>query len=231
MPAQFNTQAAGDSLIQIAKGLEGFVADAFYWDNYLACLQETLKDKWTVLEDQSVWLDQEYQPRTWSEGFDTQSGKFEFINAVSDLLFTEKTSELQGDEEAFPLIFMPFDSIRIANNDLGNTPFMVKSLSDTVIKGQDGFVEIHPSTARKYGLSEAALANLSTPVGTAQVRIHLFDGIMPGLVAMPRGLGHTAFDKYIANKGVNANQLIGPVEDPASGYNAAWGIRAKLSKA
>jgi anaerobic selenocysteine-containing dehydrogenase len=59
----------------------------------------------------------------------------------------------------------------------------------------------------------------------------LTDGIMPGLVALPRGLGHTAFDDYLANKGVNVNQLIGSVEDPVSGYNTAWGIRAKLAKA
>jgi hypothetical protein len=33
----------------------------------------------------------------------------------------------------------------------------------------------------------------------------------------------------LAGKGVNYNQLSGPFDDPASGYNAAWGIRAKLS--
>jgi len=48
---------------------------------------------------------------------------------------------------------------------------------------------------------------------------------------MPRGLGHTAYDDYLAGKGVNVNTLIGPVEDPASGLDAAWGIQAKLAKA
>ena len=54
---------------------------------------------------------------------------------------------------------------------------------------------------------------------------------MPGVVAMPRGLGHTAYDKFLAGKGVNFNVLVAPIEDPASGMNAAWGIRAKLAKA
>ena len=54
---------------------------------------------------------------------------------------------------------------------------------------------------------------------------------MPGTVAMIRGLGHTAFDGFLAGKGVNFNELIGPVEDPSCGHNAAWGIRAKLAKA
>jgi len=48
-------------------------------------------------------------------------------------------------------------------------------------------------------------------------------------VALPRGLGHTAYDKFLARKGVNVNQLIGSVDDSASGLDAVWGIRAKLA--
>lgn len=227
----FKTRHAGDSVIQVAKGMRGFIADAFQWADYQTCLQETLADKWKNLQDQTVWIEEEFSPRTWSEGFENPSGKFEFSDPVFNLIFAKRAVEPQGDADAFPLIFMPYDSIRIANGAVGNPPFMVKTLADTVIKGRDGYVEIHPDTANKAGLEEGAAAVLQTPVGKAQVRVHLFDGIRPGLVAMPRGLGHTAYDKYLAHKGVNANQLIGPVEDPASGYNAAWGIRAKLSKA
>jgi len=53
---------------------------------------------------------------------------------------------------------------------------------------------------------------------------------MPEVVAMPKGLGHTAFDKYLAGKGVNFNELIAPAEDPVSGFDAAWGIMARLAK-
>jgi menaquinone reductase, molybdopterin-binding-like subunit len=34
----------------------------------------------------------------------------------------------------------------------------------------------------------------------------------------------------MAGKGVNINHLIGSVQDPASGLDAVWGIRAKLTK-
>jgi hypothetical protein len=54
---------------------------------------------------------------------------------------------------------------------------------------------------------------------------------MPGIIAMPTGLGHKGNDEYIDGKGVNYNQLVGPVEDPDSGLDVAWGIRARLSKA
>jgi anaerobic selenocysteine-containing dehydrogenase len=108
---------------------------------------------------------------------------------------------------------------------------MTKTVGDDVLLGNDGFVEVNPKTADAAGLGEGQAAVLSTPRGQARVRIHLSEGIMPGLVAMPRGLGHTAYDDYLAGKGVNVNTLIGPVEDPASGLDAAWGIQAKLAKA
>ena len=72
---------------------------------------------------------------------------------------------------------------------------------------------------------------LTTPKGDARVRVYLFEGIMPGVVGLVRGLGHTAFDRYLAGKGVNYNALSVAVEDAATGHNAAWGIRARLNRA
>jgi len=92
-------------------------------------------------------------------------------------------------------------------------------------------VEINPKTARKLKLSEGKRARLETPRGAAFVRVHLSERVGPGMIALPRGLGHTAYDDYLAGKGVNINEIIGPVPDPISGLDAAWGIRAKMSKA
>jgi anaerobic selenocysteine-containing dehydrogenase len=119
----------------------------------------------------------------------------------------------------------------LANGVVGDPPFVMKTVDDTVLKGTDVFIELNPKTAGEHGLREGQLAMLNTPVGKARVRVHLFDGIMPGIVALPRGLGHTAFDDYLAGKGINFNELIGPVEDSVSGLDTAWGIRAKLAKA
>ena len=55
--------------------------------------------------------------------------------------------------------------------------------------------------------------------------------MVPGVIAIARGLGHTAYDKFLAHKGANYNALSAVVEDPATGLDAAWGIRAKLGKA
>ncbi len=219
----FNTRNTGDVIISIAKKLKGSVANSFPWDNYEACLKETMGDKWEKLESSGFVCDSEYKAPAWGESFKTGSGKFEFFTKEC------KQTKIEGDEQSYPLVLIPYDSMRLANGYIGDPPFVIKTVEDTVLKGQDIFVEINPATAKKFGLLDGKYANLSTPKGKAKVRVNFFDGIRPGVVAMPRGLGHTTCDKYLAGKGINFNDLIGPVEDPNTGLDAAWGIRAKLT--
>ena len=127
------------------------------------------------------------------------------------------------------MLLVPYDSMRLAHGYIGSPPFVVKTVEDTVLKCNDSFVEVNPKTAREHRLKDGKYATLTTPKGKAKVKVHLSEGIMPGLLAMPRGLGHTAYDKFLAGKGVNFNDLVGSVEDPHSGMDAAWGIRAKLA--
>lgn len=220
-----NTKHTGDVIIEIAKALEGSVGSAFPWDNYEACLEEAMGDKWDALNEEG-FAALESEPADWGEAFaGTPSKRFEFFAAGY------KPVALEGDEKAYPLILIPYDSMRLASGFIGNTPFMTKTVSDTALKGNYTVVEVNPETARSrfLFLNNGDYAILSTPKGKAKVRVHLSEGIMPGLVAIPRGLGHTGYDDYLAGKGVNVNELIGQVEDPGSGLDAAWGIRAKLT--
>jgi anaerobic selenocysteine-containing dehydrogenase len=226
-----NTRHTGDVIIQLAQVLNGTVAAAFPWENYETCLAETLADKWDKLEEDGYWVDEDYNAAEVSTAFETDSGRFEFVNEDINALARYTVLKPDGDEAAYPQVLVPFDSMRLWAGPVGNTPFVMKTVEDTVLKGDDVLVEVNPDTAKALGLKNGGRALLSTPGGEARVRIYAYEGIMPGLVAMPRGLGHTANDRFLAGKGVNVNSLMGPVEDPATGYNAVWGIRAKLTKA
>jgi len=236
---QFDTKHLGDVIIRTAKALAGDIADAFPWDSYEACLEETLGAKWDTMVANGFWADPAFTAPDWDHAFETASGKFEFFASALktgrskdiDALPHFRPVAIEGDEAAYPLILVPYDSMRLASGDIGNPPFVIKTVADTVLKCKDVFVEINPVTAKENRLAEGKYAILTTPKGKAKVKVHLFDGIMPGLVAIPRGLGHIGDDKYLSGKGVNFNELIGPVKDPVSGLDAAWGIRAKLTKA
>jgi menaquinone reductase, molybdopterin-binding-like subunit len=227
---QLDTKHVGDVIIETARGLGGSVANTFPWKSYYSCLKETLGEKWDIMVEKGFWSGSKLMGTASETSFDTVSGKFEFVDPNTGLKPQFKPVEIEGDERLYPLLLIPYDSIRLASGYIGDPPFTVKTVEDIVLKHNDVFVEVNPKTARAVGLSEGQQALLSTPVGAGKVRIHLFEGIMPGIVALPRGLGHTAYDDYLAGKGINVNTLIRPVDDPDSGMNAAWGIMAKLSK-
>ncbi len=214
---QFDTMHTGDVIMALAGAVGGSVAEAFAWENYETFLPEILGDDWETLEEAGYVVNEGSALAT-----DLAALNFSGLDAGA--------VEIEGGQNEYPLVFMPYDSLRLASGYIGDTPFLIKTVADTILKGQDSLVEINPDTARKAGLGEGAAATIETPRGRARVRVHLYNGIRPGLIAMPRGLGHTAYDKYLADKGINVNELIGPVEDPASGLDAAWGIRAKLSR-
>ncbi len=213
----FNTKNTGDVIIEISKAIGGSVKDSFPWESYEACLEDVYQDKWDQLNGSGLWEGEKFTGVS-GTGFALDSFKIDAIKP-------------EGDEKSFPLTLIPYDSMRLANGVIGAPPFVIKTVSDRVLKGNDIFVEINPVTAKGLGLAQGKFATLTTPKGSAKVRIDLCEGIKPGVVAMARGLGHTAYDEFLANKGVNINDLIGSIEDPGSGLDAAWGIRAKLAKA
>ena len=218
---QLNTKNTGDAIIEIAREMRGSMAASFRWGSYTACLKQALGSRWNYL------IRRGYLPGTHRiVGFTSATGKLEFP-AVDGVIQVRP----EGDEKTFPLLLVPYDSMRLAGGAIGSPPFLVKTVPDTVLNENDTLVEINPATALEQGLSEGGYAILRTPRGEKRVKIFLTEGIRPGVVSFPRGLGHTAYDQYLAGKGINYNELIGPVEDPASGMDVAWGIRANLARA
>jgi anaerobic selenocysteine-containing dehydrogenase len=227
----YNTRHTGDVIIELAQKMGGTVAEAFGWDSYDACLEQSLADKFDALVEDGYWVDSEFSQTAQTRHFETDSSKFEFSNSDINALPVYHSVIIPGDNSFYPLLLVPYDTMRLAGGYVGSPPFLVKALEDTVLKGSDVLVEVNPATAKKLGLSDQKYATLTTPRGSAKVKIYFFDGIMPGVIAIPRGLGHTAYDNFLAGKGVNYNALSEPLEDAATGLDAAWGVRAKLSKA
>jgi menaquinone reductase, molybdopterin-binding-like subunit len=213
-PPVFNTKDPGDAVILIAKALNGSIAQSFEWETYEECLEGVTPGIWDSLSEEGfAVLDQ---------GLSFGSAK---VN-VSFLAGNPVTIQAKGD---FELTLIPIDNMRLISAGVPASPFAIKTVSDTVLKGKDSVVEMNPLTAA--GLKDGGYATLTTPNGSARVLISKNEGIMPGVIGMVEGLGHTFDNKYVSNKGVNVNDLIGPVIESDSGLDAAFGIRAKISKA
>jgi anaerobic selenocysteine-containing dehydrogenase len=238
---QFDTRHVGDVVMTIAKSLGGKVAEAFPWEDYETVLKETMGEKWDALGEAGYVEHSDHEPPAWESAFGTPSGKFEFyvsafdqagmkMNKDMDYLPHYEAVKPEGNAAVYPLILIPTELMRLADGSIGNPPFCTKTLEENELKENDLFVEINPKTGAKYGLAEGDKATLATAKGKAKVLVNLSEGIMPGVIGIPKGLGHAAYDDYLAGKGVSANGLMGVAEDPISGLCATWGIRAKLTR-
>ena len=215
----FDTRHPGDSVMSLAAAMEGSVAASFPWETYDACLEAVKAPVWKTLSEKGAVVKNPVS-------LIKKVTAMDFSLLLNDAI----TIGAGGDEKSYPLVLIPVDNVRLTNG-VAASPFAIKTVSDTVIKGADSFVEINPDTADELRLSQGDEVLVSTPVGSATVKVNLFDGIMPGVVAMAQGLGHTmAENRFVGGKGVNVNELVGPVMDAISGLDAAWGIRAKISK-
>ncbi|GAB6097417.1 molybdopterin-dependent oxidoreductase [Desulfatiferula olefinivorans] len=215
---RYDTRHTGDVILSIAADLGPRVAEAFPWDSYRDCLEQGLGSRWADLDAAGFLADEAWTPDAWTG---TVTFPEPFPEAVG----------LSGDPGRYPLILTPKESLRLSAGNAGDAPFTMKTVPDTDLSGTLPVVEISPRTGAEQGLRDGRTAVLETPRGRMTVLVRFFPGIMPGLIAMPRGLGHQGFSPYVKDKGGSYNALVGVVEDPLSGRDAAWGIRARLSRA
>jgi menaquinone reductase, molybdopterin-binding-like subunit len=197
-------------------------------------------DLWKQLTNGKCWYD---APTAALTDMATTSVRFEFAcqsieakglaEAGNDAMCLPHFRPLKpsGDEKEFPLLLLAYHLNTLTDQYLPNPPFMTKNLPDDLLKGTDMFVEVHPETARGLGLNEADRALLKTPQGEVAVRIHLSQAARPGVAFAPHGLGHTAYDEYIRNKGENSNKVIEVQIDPITGLGTVWATRAQLRRA
>lgn len=159
----------------------------------------------------------------------TPSGRIELSSPLLSRWLKERKAPEAGSDH--PLVMIPMEFINLANDWAPHPPHLNKTLLDTQLFRDQSVVEINPETARKLRLREGDSAVLQSSAGKAQVRVTVFEGAMPGIVYVPSGLGHTAYDEFLSGKGTNPNELIVPGADPVSGLPVWWNTPVKLQKA
>jgi hypothetical protein len=90
-------------------------------------------------------------------------------------------------------------------------------------------LQVHPDTAAEIGLADGADAWVASRCGEATVPVEVTDGILPGVVSLPHGWGHslagTRGSVAADRPGINTNLLTDPMAlDPLSGTSVLNGI-------
>lgn len=116
-----------------------------------------------------------------------------------------------------------------------NNSWMHNSLR--LVKGKNRCtLWINPEDAQALGLKEGDSAQIQSRVGQLQVAVEVTDGIMPGVVSLPHGWGHSraGIKQRIAaeHAGVSANDLTDDLYvDQVSGNAAVNGVRVTVARA
>ncbi len=200
---------------------------------------KNLKDLINKLSQGYIWYD---APASVDGLIGTKTGKPEFVvSALEESPQKPKKDELYlpcyievkpvGNPEEYPLLLSTYSSSYIASGFVPNSYLMMKNVWEFQLKGNTGFVEINPATARKLGFREGDRAVLRTSKGEAKVFVHITRSVPPGVVAVVRGLGHSAYDDYLRAKGVDAASLVEVQVDPVTGVGIEGFVRAKLERA
>ena len=148
---------------------------------------------------------------------------FEFINDFPTAYLKQDNSD-----DSLPLVI--YDIFNLPAGRTVPPPFLSKNLFENQLYKKDSFIEIHPDTAYKFNLKTGDKVVLISDRLKAEVKVSIFEGVSPDAVFMPAGFGHTAFDEFLKNKGVNPYSLIHPESDSLSGESVWWNTRVKLVK-
>jgi anaerobic selenocysteine-containing dehydrogenase len=128
------------------------------------------------------------------------------------------------------LLMMPCQFMYVSSGPIASAPFMTKIFPDTLLRGKDLFVYLNPRTAAEMKLTEGDRVLVRAARGKLKARIHLFEGVRPGILAVPEGFGHTGFDPFMQGKGSNLRDVVDVQSDALSGLPLWWGTRVNVLK-
>jgi anaerobic selenocysteine-containing dehydrogenase len=209
-------------------------------------------DLWKKIKSGGLWYRPARSFKDCNGIFKTHSGRFEFfslelykaIRGAGEKAGGVLGLTVQGDEAFLPhyepvlsglgekkIVMVPYGLINLSSGWLPSPPYLYKTLLDDQLLKSDSFAEINPETASKFGLREGDPVLIKSAGGELRARVHLFEGAMPGVIYMPLGFGHSAYDDFSEGKGVNPNEIIQVRKDPLSGQPIWWATNVTLTKA
>ncbi|MDD9999794.1 MAG: molybdopterin-dependent oxidoreductase [Rhodospirillaceae bacterium] len=164
----------------------------------------------------------------WGENTRAEQGPVTVDASVIDAIGVD-APEFAGSSESYPFILQPYLSLNMHDGSGANLPWM-QELPDpltSVVYGS--WLEINPATAQELGLRDGDLVEVESPDGTVSVPVLTFPAIMPNVVAMPVGQGHSEYGRYASGRGANPIEILSSQMEPETGSLAWNATRVRLN--
>jgi molybdopterin-containing oxidoreductase family iron-sulfur binding subunit len=200
----FDTRQTGDVLLSLARQLDQRVSRAIAANDY----KEYVAGRWQILQRRLG--DRRSFEAFWNEAL--QRGGIWVDEATRRVRLAASAGSVGGEAWLAPagdqLTLIAYPSPAFFDGRGANRPWL-QELPDPVTKVTwSSWIEINPATARRLGIAEGELIEVTSEHGSVTVPAYLYPGIREDTVAIPIGQGHAAFGRYAENRGANAYHLL-----------------------
>jgi anaerobic selenocysteine-containing dehydrogenase len=199
---------------------------------------------WQQMKKQGGWWEPAYSHGEWSRVLRTKSGRFEFYSqALADTAKQRRSTAKIEDREClphqptipeattnFPLLLMPVEQLPLAGGEGAHLPYLQQIAGVHVFANWDSWLEIHPETARTFGIGDGDSVWIESRRGRVQARVRFFAGARPGVVHLPLGYGHKSGSEW-ACRGANPLEIVEGPPDQVTGLPSAHGTCVKVYRA
>lgn len=226
MTPVFNTRSFGDSLLTLAgKG----VSEAKDYKSFVQKQWEELHGSVGSSLTFSKW---------WAEclergGYFKAASKPVKVTVSKDAYNVKpaKKVKMTKGAKSEALHVLTYPSVKTFDGRAANRPWL-QELPDPVTKAVwDSWAEIHPETAKKYGLSQGDGVILRNYYGEVNVPVYVTEHVHPDVVAVPLGQGHSSYGRFAKEvAGVGNILSLFPKSATSAGALALSGVTAKPVK-
>jgi len=199
------------------------------------------------LHEGGGWTDPIYFHREWDRVFKSPPGRFAFdslflarsfaaIPALDETPGPDRrclpygTTEVRAPDKAFPLELHVYPLPNLVAVSSANLPWLNDIAGAYMFQKWRTWVEVHPETAEKFGVTTGDKAEVRTPRGRLVLPVKIYAGLMPGVIAVPFGFGHERGGRWCAGIGDNPANLVDARPDPLTGRSLWTGTRATIHK-
>jgi anaerobic selenocysteine-containing dehydrogenase len=192
---------------------------------------QSADELWKKAQESGGWWDPFYDHGDWKRVLRTRSGRLELH---TDLLLPARreapVKQVAGSSgESVSLALYLFEPLAIAGGTGAELPFLQGLLDAGHEERWETWAEIHPETAAPLGIRDRAWVRIASLQGAIVARARVSSRVVPGMVAVPVGLGKRGGGRWASGVGANPLQLLSPARDPLCGLPDLDATRVAVS--
>lgn len=199
----YDTQAAGDILLQVAKAAAGPLAalQAPSWEAYLKTQWQAVAKARGAGDFSAFWV-----------GALAAGGLYDPAPAAAPVRLAPGAAQLAGAPPTFAgdgeFLLLPYPTSMLYDGRGTDKPWLLENPDPVTKITWQSWIELHPETASELDIREGEIVRLVSANGAIEAPVYVYPGVRRDVVATPLGYGHTNYGQYATGRGVNPLDLL-----------------------